>query len=170
MRGLRAVVAALPLVLACGAPAPSPQQVCERFWEALRTGDVATAKACASASSATLVDTLRDDRRIEEVLLGETLQSESSAIVRTSLVTSIGEDRFDTTFDTHLVREAEEWRVDVHATQREMTTAIFAASLRQMGEALGQGVQEFSEALEEGTEEMKRAIREALEELEEELQ
>ncbi len=110
------------------------------------------------------------DRRIDEVLLGETLQSERSAIVRTSLVTSIVESRHRTTFDTHLVREAQEWRVDVEATERELTAAIFAAGLRQIGEALGQGVQEFSAALEEGTAEMKRAIREALEELEEELQ
>jgi hypothetical protein len=171
MRGLRvAVVAALPLVLACGVPAPSPRQVTERFWEALRTGDLAAAKACASAPSARLVDAMAEGRQIEEVLLGETLQSESSAIVRTSLVTSMAEEQLRTTFDTHLVRESEAWRVDVQATQREMTTAIFAASMRQIGEALGQGVQEFSEALEEGAAELSRAIREALEELEEELE
>jgi hypothetical protein len=171
VRGLGiAVVAALPLILACGVPAPSPRQVTERFWEALRAGDVATAKACASAPSARLVDAMGEDRRIEEVLLGETLQSESSAIVRTSLVTSMAEGRLHTTFDTHLLREAEEWRVDVQATQREMTTAIFAASMQQIGEALGQGVQEFSEALEEGAAELKRALREALEELGAELE
>jgi hypothetical protein len=170
VRGLRAVVAVLPLVLACGAPAPSPQQVCERFWEALRAGDVATAKAHASAWSAMLVDSMGEDRRIEEVRLGETLQSERSAIVRTSLVTATEAGQQHTSFDTHLVRESEEWKVDVRATEREMTAAIFASSLRQIGETLGQGVQEFSEALEQGAEEMKRAIREALEELEEELQ
>ena len=171
MRELRVkVVAALLLVLACGVPAPSPQQVSERFWEALRTGDIATAKAHASAWSAMLVDALGEDLRIEEVRLGETLQSERSAIVRTSLVTATEAGRRHTSFDTHLVRESDEWRVDVKATEREMLAAIFAASLQQVGEALGEGVQEFSEALEEGTAEMKRAIREALEELEAELQ
>jgi hypothetical protein len=170
VRGLCVVVAALPLALACGVPALSPQQVCERFWEALRTGDVATAKAHASAWSAMLVDAMGEGRRIQEVRLGETLQSERSAIVRTSLVTATEAGRHHTSFDTHLVRESEEWRVDVQATERELTAAIFAASLRQIGEALGQGVQEFGEALEEGTAEMKRAISEALEELEEELQ
>ena len=171
MRELRVkVVAALLLVLACGVPAPSPQQVSERFWEALRTGDIATAKAHASAWSAMLVDAMGEDRQIEEVRLGETLQSERSAIVRTSLVTATEAGRQHTSFDTHLVRESEEWKVDVQATEREMTAAIFASSLRQIGETLGQGVQEFSEALEQGAEEMKRAIREALEELEADLQ
>ena len=170
MRGPGAAVAVLGLVLACGAPAPSPRQACERFWEALRTDDVATAKAHASAGSAVFVEAmLGEDRRIEAVRLGETLQSERSAIVRTSLVTATEAGRHHTSFDTHLVRESEEWRVDVQATERELTAAIFAAGLRQIGEALGQGVQEFSEALEEGAAEMKRAIREALEALEEEL-
>jgi hypothetical protein len=85
-------------------------------------------------------------------------------------VTSIEESKHRTTFDTHLVREAEGWKIDVGETERERTTAIFAASMRQLGEALGEGVQEFSEALEEDAAEMKRALRGALEELEEELQ
>lgn len=171
MRGIRsAVIASLLLALACGAAGPSPEQVSERFWEALRAGDAASAKACASASSAPLVDALLEDRQIEDVRLGETLMSERSAIVRTTLVTATEAGRQHASFDTHLVRESEEWKVDVLVTEREMTAAIFAASLREIGEALGQGVQEFSEALEESAEEMKRAIREALEELEAELE
>jgi len=171
VRGLRVAIAAvLPLVLACGVTAPSPQQVSEQFWEALRTGDIAAAKTHASASSALLVDAMGEDLRIEEVRLGETLQSERSAIVRTSLVTATEAGQRHTSFDTHLVRESEEWKVDVQATERELTAAIFSASLRQVGEALGQGVHEFSKAIEEGTAEMKRAISEALEELQAELQ
>jgi len=171
VRGTRGkVVAALLLALACGAPADSPEQVSERFWEALRTGDTAAARTCATASSALRVDTVLGERRIEEVQLGETLASERSAIVRTSLVTATEAGRQHSNFDTHLVRESDEWKVDVEATEREMTAAIFAASLRQIGEALGQGVEEFSDALEKSAEEMKQAIREALEELEAELQ
>jgi len=164
------IVAALLLALACGAPADSPEQVSERFWEALRSGDTAAARACASSSSALLVDNMVGERRVEEVQLGETLKSERSAIVRTSLVTATEAGRQHSSFDTHLVRESDGWRIDAAATERAMTAAIFAASLRQIGEALGQGVQDFSAALEESAEEMKRAIREALEELEAELQ
>jgi hypothetical protein len=171
VRGLRlAVVAFLALAFACGEFAPSPAQVTERFWEALRTGDVATARQYASASSAMRVTSLGGGRRIEEVRLGEALEGESSAIVRTSLATSTEKGRIHTTFDTQLVREAEEWRVDVAATEREWTTAVFASSMQLIGEVLGEGVQEFSEELEEGAAEIQRAIREALEELEKERQ
>jgi hypothetical protein len=167
VRGLRLAVVVF-LAFACGELASSPAQVTERFWEALRTGDAATARQYASASSAMRVTSLGGGRQIEEVLLGEALEGESSAIVRTSLATSTEEGRFHTTFDTHLVREAEEWRVDVAATEREWTTAVFASSMRLIRESLGEGVQEFSEALEEGAAEIQRAIREALEELEKE--
>ena len=170
MPGLRlAVAAAFTLLLACGAPALSPQEVSERFWEALRTGDLATAEACATAASAARVDSI-GDRGIEEVRLGDTLSGERSAIVRTSLVTATEAGRQHSDFDTHLIRESDEWKVDVRATEREMTAAIFAAGLRQLGETLGEGVQEFSEALEESAQEMQRAIREALEELQAEMQ
>jgi len=171
VRGLRIATAAfLLLASACGVAAPSPEQVAERFWEALRAGDFAAAKQYASASSAMRVHDLGEARQIEEVLLGEVLLGEDSAIVQTSLATSLEDGRTHTTFDTHLVREAQEWRVDVEATKRELTTAIFANNLQQIGEAVGQGVQEFSEAIEAGAAEMKQAILEALEELKREFQ
>jgi hypothetical protein len=171
VRGLRiAVAAALPFAFACGELALTPPQVTEQFWEALRAGEFETARAHASASSASLVDDLKADRRIEEVLLGEALLGERTAIVRTSLATSQGDRRLHTTFDTHLVREAGAWRVDVEATRRALTSALFASSLQQLGEAVGEGAQAFSEALEDGAAEINRAIREALQELEQELQ
>jgi hypothetical protein len=165
-----AFAAGVLLALACGVPGASPQQVTERFWEALREGDVEAARGYASAASAARLDEMGRARQIEAVLLGEVLTGENSAIVRTSLTTSLDDHPIQTSFDTHLVREAGEWRVDVAATERELTSAIFASSLKQIGEAVGQGVQDFSEALEESTEEVKQAIREALEELERELQ
>jgi hypothetical protein len=171
VRRLRlAAAAALACAFACGELAPSPQQVTRDFWEALQAGDAATARTYASTSSALRVDGLAGGRPIEAVLLGETLQGESSAIVRTSLATAIEAQPIHTTFDTHLVREAGEWRIDVKATERELTTAIFASSMQQIGEALGEGVQEFSDAIEQGAAEVTRALREALEELEQELQ
>jgi hypothetical protein len=171
VRGLRvSLAAALSLVFACGELAATPQQVTEQFWEALRAGEVEAAKAHASASSAPLVDDLRTQRQIEAVLLGEALLGERAAIVRTSLATSLGGRRLHTSFDTHLVREAEAWRVDVEATRRALTSALFASSLQQIGEVVGEGVQAFGEALEEGTAEINRAVREALQGLERELQ
>jgi hypothetical protein len=78
----------------------------------------------------------------------------------------VNEGRVHTTFDTHLVRSDSGWIVDAEATERALTAALFATSMQQIGEVVGQGIEEFSEALEQGAAEVSRAVREALEELE----
>lgn len=169
MLRLRAVIAAASLLTAaCGAGAPGPKQVAQEFWEALRAGDTAAATSLASEPTAPRVEALAG-RDIDEVLLGEVLEGEASAIVRTSLTTAATEpDDWPTrlTFDTHLIREDDEWRVDVAATERDFGAAIFAGTIEMLGEAVGEGVRDFSEALEQGAAEISRAIREALEDLE----
>jgi hypothetical protein len=168
MRGLAALlVLGLLAGAGCGGSGtPRPEAVTAEFWEAIRTRDIEAAAELASESSRFQLERMRDGRPIDEVLLGETLIGEHSAVVRTSLATSVNEGRVHTTFDTHLVRNDSGWIVDAAATERALTTAVFATSMRQIGEAFGQGVDEFSQALEQGTAEMSRAIREALEEFE----
>jgi hypothetical protein len=161
-----ALFTAAVFALACGVAPATPQQVTEQFWEALRADDLSRARSLATAASARRVDGLIETGTIEEVLLGEALRGETSAIVRTSLATAADEGLSHVTFDTTLVRENRTWRVDVAETQRALTSAAFANSVKQLGDALGQGVQEFGEALEAGAAEISRAIREALDELE----
>ena len=150
-----------------GSGTPRPEAVTAEFWEAIRSRDIEAAAELASASSRFQLERMRDGRPIDEVLLGEALIGEYSAVVRTSLATSVNEGRVHITFDTHLVRSDSGWIVDAEATERALTTALFATSMQQIGEAVGQGVEEFSRALEQGAAEVSRAIREALEEFEE---
>jgi hypothetical protein len=164
------------LLLACalaaagcgGSGSASPEAVAADFWEAIRARDLDAALELSWKPSRLPLERMRDGRPIDEVLLGESLVGEHTAVVRTSLATKVNERLIHTTFDTHLVRGDEGWRVDTDATERELTTALFATSMQQIGEALGQGVQEFGEALEEGAAEVSRAIRDALEEFERE--
>jgi len=171
MRRLRPILALSAwLALACGSSAPSPQQVTRDFWEAVRTGDSEAAQALATPGSARRIDGLAQGRPIEEVLLGDTLEGEDAAIVHTSLVTSVNDSPIHTAFDTHLVREDGHWRVDVPATERALTAAIFASTVDLLGNAVGQGMREFSQAVDDGLAEISQAIREALEELDADLQ
>jgi hypothetical protein len=167
-----ATIALACCIAGCGITPATPLQVTEQFWEALRADDPVTARELATAATAYRVDGMRDAGAIDEVLLGEVLRGETSAIVRTSLATgdTDGErgEIQHITFDTILVRESDSWRVDVAETQRALTGAVFANSVRQLGDALGQGVHDFGEALETGAAEISRAIREALEEIERE--
>jgi hypothetical protein len=166
----RGLAAAVLLAVACAPSEPAPRQAAGEFWEALRAGDREAARARSTSATAHRVDRLQAGRRIDEVLLGETLAGERSAIVRTSLATSLDGSPLHTTFDTHLVRTADGWRVDVAATERDLTAAIVAGSIALFGDAVGRGVEEFGEVLQQGAAEISRAIREALEELEREPQ
>jgi len=149
-----------------GSGGSSPEDVTAEFWEAIRARDIDAALERSHAPSRLPLERIRDGRPIDEVLLGESLTGEYSAVVRTSLGTRVNERLIHTTFDTHLVRAGGTWRVDADATERELATALFASSMQQIGEAVGQGVQEFSQALEQGAAEVSRAIRAALEEFE----
>jgi len=168
MRGGAALLlVGLVAVSGCGGSGDRrPETVTAEFWEAIRARDIEAAADLSNDPNRVWLERMRDGRPIDEVLLGEALVGEHSAIVRTSLATSVNERRLHTTFDTHLVGGDSSWRVDTEATQRALSTALFATSMQQIGESVGQGVQEFSEALEEGAAEVSRAIREALEEFE----
>ena len=165
--GLAAIAA---LAFGCTLFADPPERVAAQFWEALQAGDAALAQRVANAPTGQLLDALTGDQRIEEVILGEALRNENAAIVRTSIVTERGGRRLRSSFDTHLLRESDEWKVDVHATERELTTAIFAANMRQLGETLGEGMQHLGEAVEEGASEVLQAIVDALQKMEAERQ
>jgi len=165
LRALRFVVIAA-ISLACQPPPDPPEAVTERFWTAIRTGDLETARDLATAASVDAVDTIEPDRPIERVLIGETLRDETTAVVRTSVVTHRDEGEVRSSFDTHLAWNGESWRVEVEATRRDWTAATFSASMRLLGQALGTSLAELSEAFEEGAAELMQSINEALEESE----
>ncbi len=166
LSGLQAV-AILALLTGCSVPA---NEIAGRFWTAVQTGDLQTAIHFRSASSADLVAETAQALVIDEVLIGETLQNNRLAIVRTSLRTSTDGDLLRISFDTHLVQEEGVWRVDLGETHAEMTGAVVAANVRQVGEAIDEGLKELGEALERGADDLKAAIREALRELDAQLQ
>jgi hypothetical protein len=152
----------LALLLACS-PAPAPDEVARSFWEAIRAGDLETARGTLNRDSALLLDrsSLPDD--LETVLLGEVLKNERAAIVRTSASTAEHEVPMKLVFHTHLVLEDERWKVDLEATREEVERASMAAGMQIMSDAIGEGIQELGEALERGADEVGEAIREALE-------
>jgi hypothetical protein len=148
---------------ACGREWATPLEIAERFWEAVRTGDLETARAFATAASADHVDAFQEGSPVSDVMFGESLQNESSAIVRTSLLTERGEIELRVLFNTRLRLEETGWRVDVDETQDEMGRAVFAAGIEHFGEVVGETAEELGTALEEGMQDLNEAIREALE-------
>jgi hypothetical protein len=151
------------LALACDAPPLAPDEVAKSFWEAMHADQIETAAEFASAATITQLPDL-DVPRAENLLFGEVLKNQSAAVVRTSMSTADEDVSLNVVFNTHLVLEEDEWKVDVAATRDEMVRATFAAGMRMVGEAIGAGFEELGEALEEGAEEVREALIEALQE------
>jgi hypothetical protein len=147
----------------CGLSADPPDEVTRRFWGAIERADGEAARALASAASGRLVEPTLGEVSIEDVLVGESLRNEQSAMVATTLVTVEEGDELDVTFHTHLVREDGRWKVDLAASRAELRKGLFVAGMREIGEAVGEGVKEIGDAIREGALEMEEALREALE-------
>lgn len=163
IRVVTLVAVAATVAAACGAPPPAPDEVTKRFWQALHAGDVEAARLEASAPSAALLDSASAAGDMGNLLVGETLRNEQKAIVRTSMTTIDDDVELNVVFNTHLVLEDEQWKVDVGATQDEVVRATFAAGMKLVGEAIGQGIEDFGAAMEQGAAELKEAIRDAFE-------
>ncbi len=159
-------VASLALLFAvsCGT-SDSPEDVARGFWETMRVGDREQAATFVTDSSLRLLDDGMLPDRIEKILFGEVLRNESAAVVRTSMLTRTDDIDLNIVFHTHLVLQQGDWRVDLVATQQEVSRSTFAAGMKFFGEAVGRGIEEFGQVLEQGAAEVSDAIRDAIDEL-----
>jgi hypothetical protein len=160
----RIVSLTLFAALSCGT-LDSPEDVARDFWEAMRVGDRELAATFVTDDSLRLLDEGISPDTMEEILFGEVLRNETAANVRTSMLTRDGDVELNIVFQTHLVLQQNEWKVDLGATQQEVTRATFSAGMKFVGEVIGQGIEEFGQVLEQGAAEVRDAIRNAIEDL-----
>jgi len=158
------VLAAVVLLAACSA-ADSPERTARAFWDAMSAGDLEAAAREVTDEGRRLLDDGALPESIEKVLLGEVLRNETSAVIRTSMLTRDDDIELHVVFHTHLSLVDGEWKVELVATQQELARATFAAGMRMVGEAIGQGIEEFGQALEQGAAEVRDAIRDAVDDL-----
>jgi hypothetical protein len=160
----RAASISVLLAVSCGTSF-SPDEVARNFWEAKQSGDLELAATFVTDESLRLLDDGVLPDTMEKILFGEVLRNESAAVVRTSMLTRADDIDLNIVFHTHLVLEDDDWRVDLVATQQEVSNATFSAGMKFVGQAVGQGIEEFGQALEQGAAEVRDAIRDAIEEL-----
>jgi hypothetical protein len=142
----------LVAAFACGGSTAPPDEVAREFWQGVERGDAGL--DCRP---------LADGVEAHDASVGETLENESSALVATSLTRRAAQGELRVDFYTHLARGEGGWRVDCDATRADLQKAIFAGSIRELGDALGRGARELGQAIDEGMRGFDRALREALE-------
>lgn len=130
----------------------------------MQTGELDRARELSSRTSDEFLGRWQGSFSIEKIALGETRRNDRSASVDTSLLTTRGDFELHTSFETHLVREDRQWRVDVGRTRQEFAKAAIAAAAARVRGAISEGMFELGEALEKGLRELEESLREALEE------
>lgn len=144
-----------------------PAAVAEAFWRAGQEGDIERARSYVSASSHAKMNE-RSAPSIDELWIGESEIDGDRATVQTRLSTSTDRS-FTIEFNTIMVREEGDWKVELDDTSSEMMREIFGSTMEEMGEQLGEAmkgaVEGMAEGMAEGMQKMGEAMQDAAKDL-----
>lgn len=149
---------------ACQESANTPKQVSEQYWQAIKYGDIAAAQKLVSQGSQQDFDSYLALPDEDKIPLDEVLLDDEHARVNTTVISKI-ESR--TVFDTILVLENGQWKID--AAQTLPPSAKKPADEDQLSDALQENLDTMDEALDEGAEMLNEFVQEGSKEMSETL-
>jgi hypothetical protein len=186
------LVTLVPLLTltACLQQAEDPREVADQYWQALKNGDTETARSLVSSNSQRAFDNYIAAPAEERTDIGEiNLGTEQTTVITIIYPEAGAPDDFET-FDTVMVIEDGEWKVDAERTiiprpapsdreleeLKDQLSESMEKNLESVEEAMNEGLKLLDEALREGSkdmgetmlkgmEEMNRALRESIEEM-----
>ena len=155
------------LAVGCGG-GDKATDVAQGFWDALKAGDIETAKTFATATSASsLKMTENMEGKDVSVEFGEVTKEGDATYVATTVTTSNDESQMAIPMKTVLVQQDGTWKVDVEQTMMSLFGGAMAEMMKGMGDAMGEAMQgmgeEMGKAMQEGIEGMGEAISEPAE-------
>ena len=152
-----------PALLVAGcASANGPGDVAEAFWTASKAGDIELAKTyVAEGSKATMSDPGKS-QSLREFSLGEVTVDGDRATVETT----VAAEEMELAFETVLIRQEGDWKVDLDATSDEMMKSLLGTTMgeftKKIGEAIGDAMGKSMKAVADGMAEGFEAMGEAL--------
>lgn len=150
---------------ACQLQTDSPRQVTEQYWQALKNGNSAAARQLVSSSSQPEFDqeeALPADNKLplDDISLG------TEQMTVTTIITHNGQH---IAFDTVLVQQDCEWKIDASRTHIPAIKTPEAPAEEQIPDALQENLDSMSESLEEGAELLNELMQEGSKEMSESL-
>lgn len=158
------------LLLAGCQTTPSPEEVSERFWQAMTNNDLVTARQYATTDSQDLIsDESKLPWPLQQVTLqmGDSTITDHSAKVTTFVRSPNLPQNRQLSFDTLLLKQDGLWKVDYRHTLESIPTValqILRENLKIFGEKLGHQFEQqlpfFNQLMREFTEELNQQIEE----------
>jgi len=170
-------------LVACNQPVEDPKSVADKYWQYLQQGNDSEAEKLVSTNTRHIFS--EHSNRIDanaQLENGEAKTYVSTTITSISPSTNY---RHIQTFDTVLVLEHGQWKVDVNQSKippslstkeeelhqlKEELAESMQKNIESIDEAMDQGMQILNEALEEGSEEMGNTLLNMMNELNETMQ
>jgi len=174
----------------CLQAAEDPREVANQYWQALKSGDTETARSLVSSNSQQAFDNYVAAPADEKTDIGEiNLGTEQTTVITIIYPEGGAPDDFET-FDTVMVIEDGQWKVDAERTiiprpapsdreleqLKDQLSESMEENIESVEEAMNEGLKLLDEALREGSkdmgesmlkgmEEMNRVLRESIEEM-----
>jgi len=147
-------------LFACTQPAEDPKTIADKYWQYLQNGDTVDAEKLVSINSRYAFSESKDHL----TSINQLTNSDAITIVKTT-VTTINPDSnlsHTQTFDTVLVLQQGQWKVDVNRSQIPPTPAEKEEQLEQLAEELSESMQENIESIDETMTQGMQMLNEAL--------
>jgi hypothetical protein len=172
LMGLLAGLLPLLFLLSGCQAALTPEQVTTEFWEAMAEGNLDAARKYATQETQHLV-TKQQNLEDATVKTGSILIDGSNATVATVMTLKKPENNKDLSFDTVLLKENDQWKVDYQRTLNNLSNLPFGdifKSLRAIGETINKELEQqvplFEKQIKSFSEELIRQLDEFRRQLE----
>jgi hypothetical protein len=167
--------------------ADDPRKVAEQYWQSLKNGDTVIARTMVSKSSQQAYDDYLALPPDERITIGEITLGDEQTSITTVLYPDSANREDNTAFETVLVMEDGQWKIDASKTYmprptpsdreldelaNELTESMqgnidsieeaMNEGLKMMDEALREGSRDLGESMLKGMEEMNRALQESI--------
>jgi len=171
LAGLAGLLSLLLLLSGCQSVL-TPEQVTTEFWEAMVEGNLDSARKYATQETQLLV-TKQQNMEDATLKTGVILIDGSNATVSTIITLKKPESNKVLSFDTVLLKENDQWKVDYHRTLNNLSNLPFGdilKSLRGIGETINKELEQqiplFDKQIKSFSEELTRQLDEFRRQLE----
>jgi hypothetical protein len=163
---------------ACSQTAKNPKDIANQYWQQLQAGNISTAEKLATTNSRENIS--RHSERIANITKLE--NGETKTVVSTTITTTNPDTNYThtQTFDTVLVLQQGQWKVDVDASQippspsaqkekleklaQELSDSM-QKNIESLDKAVNQGMDMLNEKLNKGSKDMGESLLEMMEKL-----
>jgi hypothetical protein len=163
---------------ACNQQADDPKAVADKYWLNMQAGNLAEAEKLVTTDSRPVLSA--QAKRMSSITSVD--NGEAKTIVTTTITTTKPDSdyRYSETFDTVLVLQQGQWKVDLNNTKvppsptdreeelqqlKQELSESMKENVESMDEAMTQGMEMLNEALQEGSKEMGDSLLEMMNEL-----